>query len=138
MYYILHLSAQIASQLSPVYIGTCFYLSIWHFKNHSGRKVFRNLNLGNLENVLQRNVGTDGARECIFRASEGTSFQNLSVWRQPWCFLHVFDDCTCLPKKTLDTSLIPIKSILHLLYLLLCILFVVCIISTAEDQMWKN
>ena len=124
MYYILHLSAQIASQLSPVYIGTCFYLSIWHFKNHSGRKVFRNLNLGNLENVLQRNVGTDGARECIFRASRHkfSRFVCLAP-AMPWCFLHVFDDCTGLPKKTLDTSLIPIKT---LTFIISTSMYIIC------------
>ena len=80
MYYILHLSAQIASQLSPVYIGTCFYLSIWHFKNHSGRKVFRNLNLGNLENVL--------TKKCRNRRCQGVHFQ--SIWR------HKFSKFVCL------------------------------------------
>ena len=31
-------------------------------------------NLRNLENVLQRNLSTGMARECIFRASGGTRF----------------------------------------------------------------
>ena len=34
-----------------------------------------------LENVLQRNLRTGMARECIFRASGGTRFKNF---RQPW------------------------------------------------------
>ena len=38
-------------------------------------------NLRNLENVLQRNLRTGTARECIFRASGGTRFKNI---RQPW------------------------------------------------------
>ena len=38
-------------------------------------------NLLNLENVLQRNLRTGTARECIFRASGGTRFKNF---RQPW------------------------------------------------------
>ena len=38
-------------------------------------------NLCNLENVLQRNLRTGTARECIFRASGGTRFKNLC---QPW------------------------------------------------------
>ena len=41
-----------------------------------------NLNLRNLENVLQRNLRTNRAGECIFRASGGTSFKNFSVSRQ--------------------------------------------------------
>ena len=59
--------------------------------------------LRNLENVLQRNLRTGTARECIFRASGGTRFKN-------------FDNhgsgkgggtprCNWLPKKTLDMSL---------------------------------
>ena len=39
-------------------------------------------NLHNLENVLQRNLRTGMARECIFRASGGTRFKNFY---QPWC-----------------------------------------------------
>ena len=38
-------------------------------------------NLRNLENVLQRNLRTGTARECIFRASGGTRFKNF---RQTW------------------------------------------------------
>ena len=38
-------------------------------------------NLRNLENVLQRNLRTGMARECIFRASGGTRFKNF---RQLW------------------------------------------------------
>ena len=35
------------------------------------RRVLRNVKLSNLENVLQRNLRTDRARECIFRTSGG-------------------------------------------------------------------
>ena len=38
-------------------------------------------NLLNLENVLQRNLRTGTARECIFKASGGTRFKNFC---QPW------------------------------------------------------
>ena len=38
-------------------------------------------NLSNLENVLQRNLRTGTARECIFRASGGKRFKNF---HQPW------------------------------------------------------
>ena len=34
--------------------------------------MFRNVNLSNLENVLQRNLRADRARECIFRVFGGT------------------------------------------------------------------
>ena len=34
-------------------------------------------NLHNLENVLQRNLRTGTAKECIFRASGGTRFKNF-------------------------------------------------------------
>ena len=67
------------------------FLKIIHEK-----RVFRNQSLSNLENVLQRNLRTDKARECIFRVSEGTNFENFSA----------FDLCTGLPKKTLDMSLL--------------------------------
>ena len=36
--------------------------------------MFRNVNLSNLENVLQRNLRTNRARQCIFRASGGANF----------------------------------------------------------------
>ena len=39
-------------------------------------------NLCNVENVLQRNLRTRTARECIFRASGGTRFKNF---HQPCC-----------------------------------------------------
>ena len=41
-------------------------------------------NLRNLENVLQRNLRTVMARECIFRASGGTRFKNFhqTWWRK--------------------------------------------------------
>ena len=41
--------------------------------------VFRNVNLSNLEKVLQRNLRTGRAEDCIFRASRGTSFENFSA-----------------------------------------------------------
>ena len=75
------------------------------FKNHPRRGVFRNVNLSNLENVLQKNRRTDLAEECIFRASGGTNFENFCDLRQPWCRPLELDVCTGLPKKTLDTSL---------------------------------
>ena len=43
--------------------------------------MFYNVNLSNLENVLHR---TNRTRESIFRATEGTYFQNLPHWCQPW------------------------------------------------------
>ena len=41
--------------------------------------MFHNLNLSNLEKVLQRNLRTGRAKECSFRASEGTNFENFSL-----------------------------------------------------------
>ena len=32
-----------------------------------------------LENVLQRNLGTERAKECVFRVSGGTNFENFSA-----------------------------------------------------------
>ena len=34
------------------------------------------MNKNNLENNLERNLTTDWASECSFRASEGTNFEN--------------------------------------------------------------
>ena len=36
-----------------------------------------------MENVLQRNLRTDRATECIFTVSGSTNFENLSAWHQP-------------------------------------------------------
>ena len=41
--------------------------------------MFCNVNLSNLENNLQRNLRRDRDRECIFRASGGTNFENFST-----------------------------------------------------------
>ena len=65
------------------------------------RKVLHNVSLSNLENVLQRNLTRVNARECIFRVSKGTNFENFSTWCQPWWHLHWLDVCTSLPKKTM-------------------------------------
>ena len=43
-------------------------------KNYPQIKAFCNVNLSNLENVLQRNLRTDRAWECIFRGSGGANF----------------------------------------------------------------
>ena len=53
------------------------------FINHPRREVFRNVNLSNLENVLQRHLKTDRAGQCIFRASGGTNFETFFTQRQP-------------------------------------------------------
>ena len=67
--------------------------------------MFHNVNLSNLENVLQRNLVTDRARECTFGLCGGTNFENLPTWCQTWCHLFVLNVCTSLPQNTLDTSL---------------------------------
>ena len=88
-----------------------FYWNYEILKNHPRKRVFRNKSLDNLENVLQRNLRTDRASECIFRVSEGTNFENFSTRRQT---------CSHLPKKTLSlmvprgdmcTSLISLSKI---------------------------
>ena len=60
------------------------------------------MNKNNLENNLERNLTTDWASECNFRASEGTNFENYSNRYQLWWHLCGFDVCTPLPKKVLD------------------------------------
>ena len=62
-----------AQTLAPKKSFLTFYLKIF-----SCVSLF---NLRNLENVLQRNLRTGTARECIFRASGGTRFKNF---RHPW------------------------------------------------------
>ena len=54
------------------------------FKNHPRKTVFHNVTLSNLENVLQRHLRTDRARECIFTVTGGTNFEISSALRQPW------------------------------------------------------
>ena len=53
------------------------------FKTSTEKSVLL-FNLRNLENVLQRNLRTGTARECIFRASGGTRFKNFcqTWWRK--------------------------------------------------------
>ena len=67
--------------------------------------MFSNVNLSNLENVLQRNLKKDRAKECIFRASGGTNLENSPSRHQPWGQLCGLDVYTGLPKKSLETSL---------------------------------
>ena len=56
--------------------------------------------------MFYKEIEEQTARECIFRVSGGTYFENFSALRQPWWRLRGFDMCTSLPKKTLDTSLL--------------------------------
>ena len=65
--------------LVPKKVFLTFYLKIF-FKATTEKSVSL-FNLCNLENVLQRNLRTGMARECIFRASGGTRFKNFN---QPW------------------------------------------------------
>ena len=57
----------------------------------------------NLEKL--RTLRTDSAKECSFRESGGTNFENFPSQCQSWWRLREFHICTGLPKKTLDTSL---------------------------------
>ena len=58
-----------------------FQIEVFFLPNISPRIqrkiVFRNVSLRNLGNVLQRNLRTDRVRECIFRVSGGTNFENF-------------------------------------------------------------
>ena len=65
------------------------------FKND----IFDNVALSNLENALQTNLRTGRTREYILRVSEGTNFENLHTWLQPWWYLLGFNVYTSLPKK---------------------------------------
>ena len=69
-------------------------------KNHPQERVFHNVNLSNLGNVLQRNLRTDRARQCIFRASEDTNLENSPSGCQTWWHLYGFNVCTGMPKKS--------------------------------------
>ena len=66
--------------------------------------MFRTVNLGSLENVLQRNLRTERARECIFRAFGGTNFENVPYWRHSGVFVDSMY-VPVYPKKTLDMPL---------------------------------
>ena len=52
-------------------------------KNHPQKRIFRDVSLSNLENVQQRNLRTDRARQCTFRVSGGTNFEHFATWWQP-------------------------------------------------------
>ena len=62
-------------------------------------KIFWNASLSNLKKVWQRNLRTDWARECIFKVSTGTNFENFSARYQPWWHLCRFHVCNSMPKK---------------------------------------
>ena len=99
MYHLLHFSALTSSNPYK------FCLWIYEFfKNHPWGGVLGNVNLNCLENLLKRNLGTDSAREGIFRTFGGTNFENVPAWCQSWWCLCGFDVYTSLPKKRLDMS----------------------------------
>ena len=70
----------------------------WRFFLTTIEKSVSLFNLCNLENVLQRNLRTGTARECIFRASGGTRYKNFC---QPcwWKGGGGLQDVTVCPKK---------------------------------------
>ena len=72
--------------------------------------MLRNVKLSNLENVLQRNLIADSARECIFRAFGGTNFENVPTQHEPWWCLREFDVYTGVPKIILDTPLTNLRT----------------------------
>ena len=72
------------------------------FLNHPQRGVFCNANLSNLENVFSRNLRTDGAGECTFRASGGQFFPSAPNMVVPsWPSIQVL---VCKKKSGYDTA----------------------------------
>ena len=77
------------------------------------RSVFRNVNLSNLENLLQRNVRTGRVRECIFRASGDNFFPSAPImvaplWVPcPWIYQSVQQKPGCVTVCIQHTSLCP-------------------------------
>ena len=61
-----------------LYSDNFFYLDIY-LNIYPQRRVFCNVTLSNLGNVLQRDVRTDMARECIFRVFESTNFEDFQI-----------------------------------------------------------
>ena len=81
--------------MQTVYSHTNFLFEFMNFlKNHSHKRVFCNVSLSNLENVLQRNLNTDITRDCTSRVSGGINLENFSAG--------------CQPKNILDASLVSI------------------------------
>ena len=65
-------------QLAQAYRHTNFLFEYMNFlKIIHKKRLFCNESLSNLEDVLQRNLKTDRARECIFRVPRGTSFHKF-------------------------------------------------------------
>ena len=82
LYHLLHLfSPDCFTALTSTFF---FFLNMWIFKNQPPRRVSCNVNLSNLGNVLERNLRTKSARECIFRASGSTNFETFTARRQLW------------------------------------------------------
>ena len=69
------------------------------FFNHPRKRVLCNIRLSNLENVLQINLKIDKTKDCIFKVSGSTNFENLSAQHQPCWRLCRFDLCIGLPRK---------------------------------------
>ena len=95
LYYQLHL---FSSDRFAAHIFLQLYKFLNFSLNHPRKRVFRNVSLSNLENVSQRNLRTDRAKDCIFKVSGGTNFWKF--FRPCWC-LRGFVVCTGLPPKKL-------------------------------------
>ena len=61
------------------YIHTIFFYLDIYLNIYPQRRVFCNVILSNLGNVLQRGVRTDMARECIFRVFGSTNFEDFKI-----------------------------------------------------------
>ena len=92
LYYLLHFSS-----------SDCFaaltLIWIYEFFKYPQKRVFHNVTLSNLENVLQRNLRTDRATDCIFWVFGGRNFEISPLVTNLGC---VFVDSMCVlvcPKK---------------------------------------
>ena len=80
------------------------------FKNYPPKRIFRNESISNLENVLQRNLRTDTAMECIFKVSECINLEKI-FRSAPTMVASSWVRCVYqCDHKIMDTSLIVIPS----------------------------
>ena len=85
MYYFLHLFSPDRFAALTSLSSYKFLIRIYEFfKNRALSRVFYHVNVSNLENALQGNLRTGRVRECIFKASGGTDFENFLAQWQAW------------------------------------------------------
>ena len=80
LYYLLHIFRSYPFAALTILWPYKYFIWIYGFlKNHTRSTLIRNVNLSNLENALQRNLGSSKAKECNFRAAGSRNFRNLHV-----------------------------------------------------------